>query len=249
MGLLTPVIMSVLGREQRATGLDANGLARMLSGQKDEIADALPAGLGALLEKSGLFEALDVSSTPERHTYDTPRVLHAPPRAASVQRVVSDTQQSVQGVSWAYWVLPPLALAGLLWYLLPSGPQPVGPAPSSQATTQSRRPLPSTERSAIFLTRASNDWVSIGGAPNDYVNHDVFNRAGEKLGMIKDILVGPDGKMVAAVLSVGRDLGIGEKDIAVSFSALEDQQRDNSRRVVINAVKEALQMAPVFERR
>src|SRR5262245_11475889 len=36
-GLLTPLILSVLGREQRAAGLDAHGLARMLVGSVGQI--------------------------------------------------------------------------------------------------------------------------------------------------------------------------------------------------------------------
>src|SRR5262245_22877175 len=49
MGLLTPLILGTLGREQRAQGLEASGLARMLMGQKDQIAAAMPAGLSELL--------------------------------------------------------------------------------------------------------------------------------------------------------------------------------------------------------
>ena len=45
LGLLTPIIMGILGREQRASGLDTNGPARMLTGQKEEIPGAMPAGL------------------------------------------------------------------------------------------------------------------------------------------------------------------------------------------------------------
>ena len=59
MGLLTPVIMGALGREQKAAGLDAGGLARMLSAQKEEIADAMPPGLSGLLEASGLYESIE----------------------------------------------------------------------------------------------------------------------------------------------------------------------------------------------
>jgi hypothetical protein len=50
MGSLTPIIMGVLGREQRAASLDANGLAHMLIGQSNEMAAAMPAGLSQLLE-------------------------------------------------------------------------------------------------------------------------------------------------------------------------------------------------------
>ena len=49
MGLLAPVVLGVLGREQRAAGLETGGLARMLMGQKDQIAAAMPVGLSDLL--------------------------------------------------------------------------------------------------------------------------------------------------------------------------------------------------------
>ena len=55
MGLLTPVILGVLGNQQRAADLDSNGLARLLSGQKDQIAEAMPSGLSDALKRSGHF--------------------------------------------------------------------------------------------------------------------------------------------------------------------------------------------------
>ena len=42
MGMLGPVVMGVLGQQQRASGLDATGLADLLASQKDNIARALP---------------------------------------------------------------------------------------------------------------------------------------------------------------------------------------------------------------
>ena len=237
MGLLTPVIMGVLGREQHAAGLDAGGLARMLTGQKEEIADAMPSGLSGLLEASGLYKSIGSLSS-ERHTYDAPRAAaYDPPRAASMQRVAEDSRTSARGASWPYWVLPLLLLGGLLWYMLPSGPSPVEPVRTSQVAK------------SIYLTSAPDNWVSMGASPNDYVNQDVYNRAGEKLGTIKDVLIGPDGKMAAVLVNVGRFLGIGDKDIAVPLSALQLEQRDNNRRIVIDATKDALQAAPAFERR
>jgi hypothetical protein len=100
-----------------------------------------------------------------------------------------------------------------------------------------------------YLSTAPETWVSIGSAPNDYVSKDIYNRAGEQLGTIKDVLVGPDGKMSAAIINIGRYLGIGDKEIAVPFSALQQQQRDGSPRIVIDATKDALQTAPAFVRR
>ena len=44
LGLIAPAILGTLGREQKSAGLDAAGLATALQGQKQAIADAIPAG-------------------------------------------------------------------------------------------------------------------------------------------------------------------------------------------------------------
>ena len=58
MGLLTPLVMGVLGREQRVGGLDVNGLARMVTGQEKQIAAAMPPGFSRLIEASGLQQSI-----------------------------------------------------------------------------------------------------------------------------------------------------------------------------------------------
>ena len=236
MGLLTPVIMGVLGREQRSADLDANGLARMLTGQKEQIAAAMPSGLGRLLDTSGLRESIGSTAGQEWRTHDTPRATYDPARTGTVHRAVGDTATTRTGPSWPYWVLPLLALGGLLWYLLPSGRDTV-------ETTRTSDPK------SIYLTTAPETWVSIGATPNEFVNRDIYNRAGERLGTIRDVLVAPDGRMTAAIVNVGRYLGLGDKDVAIPFTALQLEQGDTGRRIVIDAVKETLQTAPTFERR
>ena len=52
MGVLGPVVMGVLGQQQRAGGLDATGLANLLASQKDDIARALPAGCRQLSQRN-----------------------------------------------------------------------------------------------------------------------------------------------------------------------------------------------------
>jgi len=232
MGLLTPLIMGVLGREQRAAGLDASGLAHMLMGQKDEIAAAMPPGLGRVLENTAS------PASPERRTYEAPGAPYA-----AVQRARSDMPRS--SARWAYWALPLLILAGLLWYLLGREPETVGPVATSKSTSE---PVRDVQTKTAYLSGAPDSWVSIGHAPNDYVNKDIYNRAGEQLGTIKDVLVGPDGKMAAAIINVGHYLGIGDKDIAVPFSAILQQRSDSGQRIVIDATKDNLQAAPAFVR-
>ncbi len=58
LGMMAPVAMGTLAQQQKASGLDGAGLAKMLAGQGENIAKALPAGFGDLLKGSGLLDAL-----------------------------------------------------------------------------------------------------------------------------------------------------------------------------------------------
>src|SRR5262249_24541632 len=98
---------------------------------------------------------------------------------------------------------------------------------------------------STYLATAPDGWLSIGSAPNDYVGKDVYNRAADRLGTVKDVLVTHDGKMAAAVINLGRYLGIGDKDIAVPISALQ-QQSDGDHGIIIDASRDSLQAAPAF---
>ena len=226
MGLLTPVILGVLGNQQRAADLDSNGLARLLSGQKDQIAEAMPSGLSDALKISGLFPSVSTTPSPGQRTVDTPTT-------PAMRR----TADSTRAATWPYWVLPLLAVAGLLWYLLP-GAQKTEPIKTSEPTVQS------PERASIYLARLPDGWVSIGSTPNEYVTRNLYNRAGENLGTIKDIVLDTDGKMAAALVNVGQYLGIGDKAVAIPFTALQHEPSGNTRRIVVDATKEQLQAAP-----
>jgi hypothetical protein len=227
MGLLTPLITGVLSQQQKATGLDANGLARMLTQQKDAITDAMPSGLSSLLESSGLYQHISPPSPTSPPVYDTAG-------ASRAQRTAGNGATMRRGGTWAYWVLPLLALAGLLWYLVDRGGEPVRTANA-----------PNVAAPISFLAKAPNDWVS--ASDSDYTNQAVYNRSGESLGTIKGLLKGPDGKIAAAVISVSRVLGIGEKDVAVPFSALKAEQQASGRRIVLDTTKDGLQSAPTFQ--
>ncbi len=63
---------------------------------------------------------------------------------------------------------------------------------------------------------------------------------------MNDFLIGPDGNLTAAVIGVGGFLGIGEKNIAVPYSALQTKMQDNETIVVLNATKAELQAAPDY---
>jgi len=242
MGLLTPLVLGVLGREQRASGMEASGLARMLMDQKDQIAAAMPAGFSSMLGARGIRE--DIGDSSEARIHDAPQAAYAPyrPTGADVQRAVSETKGGPSS-GWAYWALPLAALAGLLWYLLPSGHAPDPTAQTKTSTSTPVRMLPRLDDKSQYLTKALDGWTSIGA----YHNQEIYNRAGERIGVVKDLLVGPDGKINAAVVGVGRFLGIGEKDVAVPLAALQIERRDNRGYLTMDVAKDILRAAPAFE--
>ncbi len=58
MGLLAPIIFSVIKRKVLGGGLNAASLASMMMGQKDNIAAAMPAGLSEQLNSSGFLDSI-----------------------------------------------------------------------------------------------------------------------------------------------------------------------------------------------
>jgi sporulation protein YlmC with PRC-barrel domain len=80
-----------------------------------------------------------------------------------------------------------------------------------------------------------------------YFDREVYNGDGEKIGVIRDLVLGPDGGIYAAVIGVGDFLGIGEKNVAVKFSSIRTVPHDNEQRLVADAPKDALKEAPSFQ--
>jgi sporulation protein YlmC with PRC-barrel domain len=71
---------------------------------------------------------------------------------------------------------------------------------------------------------------------------------GEAIGDVNDVVINANGGAEALVIGVGGFLGIGEKDVAVSFDRVSWSDRDGQRIIVISATKEDLQAAPEFQR-
>lgn len=68
------------------------------------------------------------------------------------------------------------------------------------------------------------------------------------LGNINDIVLDGNGNVAALVLGVGGFLGIGEKQVAVSYSALKwTVAADNTERFVLETTKDQLTAAPDFQ--
>ena len=70
----------------------------------------------------------------------------------------------------------------------------------------------------------------------------------DNLGKINDLVVNGDGSIAAVVIGVGGFLGLGEKQVAVDFSALQlVVASDNTKRFVVKTTKDELTNAPDFK--
>jgi hypothetical protein len=72
-----------------------------------------------------------------------------------------------------------------------------------------------------------------------------FARHFNKIGEVRDVLVDRDGKVHALIVGVGGFLGVGEKDVAVAFNAVQFKTKDSNKWYpVMNTTKDALKSAP-----
>lgn len=121
LGMLGPVVLSALGQHQRSSGLDASGLASLLTSQKDQIAAAIPSGLADQLSAAGLIDAATgslrsgaaaASAAGSRIAETSERTAYRAGQAASAAARTTAASQ------WPYWLIAAVVLGGLAWYAL-----------------------------------------------------------------------------------------------------------------------------------
>ena len=121
LGLLAPMVVGALGQQQRSGGLDASGLANLLSSQKDQIVAVMPFGLANTLGARGMLDALDGSLRrgADTATAAAGRMADAmSDTAAGASQVAYGATRRPRATSWPYWILGLVVLAGLGWYFL-----------------------------------------------------------------------------------------------------------------------------------
>jgi hypothetical protein len=95
-----------------------------------------------------------------------------------------------------------------------------------------------------FVTlQPAGQWLS-----SQFIGQPVSNDAGETVGNINDLLFDKGGRIVNVVIGVGGFLGIGEKNVAMPYTALSITADANGKRIVKLAVsQEQLKAAPDFK--
>lgn len=80
------------------------------------------------------------------------------------------------------------------------------------------------------------------------LDESVVNANNDAIGDINDVLLDRNGKVASVIVGVGGFLGMGEKDVALSFDQLKFTNNGNDLVVTSDATKETLQAAPAYEK-
>ncbi len=86
--------------------------------------------------------------------------------------------------------------------------------------------------------------VSTGYRASKVLGASVVNEAGDTVGKVDEIIVGPDGKAPFVVLSVGGFLGVGDKLVVLPY----EQMRTDGKKIMLpGATKDSLKALPEFK--
>jgi hypothetical protein len=148
LGLLGPLVLGGVAKQQRQSGLDASGLASMLASQKDNIASAMPSGFANMLSNTGLIDSLgDAWRSGTAYASSAARgaaasagaagqrfASAAEEAAANTRRAAYATRDDTRGppANWLPWALGLLVLAGLVWWLTSQTGQRVAVVPRTE---------------------------------------------------------------------------------------------------------------------
>jgi hypothetical protein len=127
---------------------------------------------------------------------------------------------------------------------------PSQPSPSAQPgqtqpmpDQQVQKNAPGQMTKAFIDTQTSDQWLG-----STLIGLKVVGAGDENIGSISDLVVEKGGRIVAAVIGVGGFLGIGQKDVAVSFDSLNlTRMPDGTERATLQLTKAELEKAPAFK--
>lgn len=81
----------------------------------------------------------------------------------------------------------------------------------------------------------------------NYYKQSVYDPKENKVGEIDDVLIDKDGRITALIIGVGGFLGVGEKDVAVPFSAVKGTKKNDKWWLTLNESKDSLKKATGFK--
>ena len=124
----------------------------------------------------------------------------------------------------------------------PSSSSPSATSPSKMDDKSAAAPKAGAGEKFVN-TQMSGQWLA-----SDIMGMNVVGSKDEKIGSVSDLLVDKDGNILAAVVGVGGFLGIGQKNVAITFDTLQiAADKDGDPQAKLTLTKEELENAPEFK--
>lgn len=123
----------------------------------------------------------------------------------------------------------------------------------AQESGQTNQTMTDTKATDTAAPANSEQYVNANAddmLASNVIGTAVYNGSGEDaetVGDINDLVISAEGDIEAYVIGVGGFLGIGEKNVAVSFDNVEHMEMDGEHRLIVAASKEELEQAPEYE--
>jgi sporulation protein YlmC with PRC-barrel domain len=123
--------------------------------------------------------------------------------------------------------------------------QPTDQAPAATAEQPTDQPDATVAAAPdkVFIDKqAAEDRLA-----SNWIGQTIYNQANESVGDVNDLLIDKDGKIAAVIIGVGGFLGIGEKNVAISFDSIQSSTDENGNlKFMVSVTKEELDAAPEF---
>ena len=81
----------------------------------------------------------------------------------------------------------------------------------------------------------------------NYYKQDVYDKGQNSVGKIDDVLIDKSGKITTLMVGVGGFLGVGEKDVAMPFDAVNTEKKNNKLYLTAAETKDSLKKAAGYK--
>jgi len=116
-------------------------------------------------------------------------------------------------------------------------------AAKAPATDQGKPAATASAEQPKFITQQTDQEK----LASKWIGQTIYNQADENVGDVNDLVIGQNGQIDAVVIGVGGFLGIGEKNVAVPFSAVQAAtDTDGNMKLVVQLSKDDFNKAPEF---
>jgi len=99
----------------------------------------------------------------------------------------------------------------------------------------------------VLAAESMSNLPSDSWTVKNYYKQDVYDKGQNTVGKIDDVLIDKSGKITALMVGVGGFLGVGEKDVALPFTAVRSEKKNDKWYLTVDETKDSLKNAAGYK--